>query len=60
MKISNYVYLDVIEKKDTKIKIKIYVKYIDNIERDVEYKEINLLRDKKGEYFKYYNKKYYL
>ena len=27
---------------------------------DIEYKEVNLLSDKKGKYFKHYNKKYYL
>ena len=60
MKISNYVYLDIVEKNDTKVRIKTYIKYIDNMERDIEYKEVNLLRDKKGKYFKHYNKKYYL
>lgn len=60
MKISNYVYLDIVEKNDTKVRIKTYIKYIDNMERDIEYKEVNLLSDKKGKYFKYYNKKYYL
>ena len=60
MKISNYVYLDIVEKNDTKVRIKTYIKYIDNMERDIEYKEVNLLSDEKGKYFKHYNKKYYL
>ena len=60
MKISNYVYLDIVEKNDTKVRIKTYIKYIDNMEREIEYKEVNLLSDKKGKYFKHYNKKYYL
>ena len=53
MKISNYVYLDIVEKNDTKVRIKTYIKYIDNMERDIEYKEVNLLSDKKGKYFKH-------
>ena len=53
MKITNYVYLDIVEKNNTKVRIKTYIKYIDNMERDIEYKEVNLLSDKKGKYFLY-------
>ena len=40
--------------------IKEYVKYIDNVERDISYRKVNIHHDKKGQYFIYYRKKYYL
>ena len=62
MKISNYVYLEIISLSCylDRIKIKVYTKYIDSKERDIEYIDLNVDYDVKGYYFKYKNKKYYI
>ena len=60
MKISNYNYIDIIECNNDTVTLKEYVKYIDNVERDISYRKVNTHHDKKGQYFRYYRKKYYL
>ena len=54
MKISNYNYIDIIECNNDTVTLKEYVKYIDNVERDISYRKINIHHDKKGQYFIYY------
>ena len=60
MKISNYNYIDIIECNNDTATLKEYVKYIDNVERDISYRKVNIHHGKKGQYFIYYRKKYYL
>ena len=60
MKISNYNYIDIIECNNDTVTLKEYVKYIDNVERDISYRKVNIQHGKKGQYFIYYRKKYYL
>ena len=60
MKISNYNYIEVVDCNNDTITLKEYVKYIDNVERDISYRKVNIHHDKKGQYFIYYRKKYYL
>ncbi len=62
MKISNYVHLEIISLSCylDRVKIKVYTKYIDNKERDIEYIDLDVDYDRGGYYFKYKNKKYYI
>ena len=60
MKISNYNYIEVVDCNNDTITLKEYVKYIDNIKRDISYRKVNTQYYKKGQYFRYYRKKYYL
>ena len=60
MKISNYNYIEMVEHNNNSATLKEYVKYIDNVERDISYRKINIYHDEKGQYFIYYRKKYYL
>lgn len=63
MKISNYVYLEVecLSTYLDKAKIKTYVKYdFSNLPTQIEFKDVDVLKDNKGHYIKYCNKKYYL
>ena len=60
MKISNYNYIDIIKCNNDTVTLKEYVKYIDNVERDISYRKVNIHHGKKGQYFIYYRKKYYL
>ena len=60
MKISNYNYIELVDCNNDTVTLKEYVKYIDNVERDISYRKVNIHHDKKGQYFTYYRKKYYL
>ena len=45
MKISNYNYIEMVDYNNNTVTLKEYVKYIDNIERDISYRKVNIHHD---------------